>query len=201
MRIDAEDIKLFIRDVAVNCAVLIVIYLIVVTYIAAPFKVIGDSMKETLFDREYIMVSKLGYYGGGPGRGDIVVFHPPTDNHDDYYIKRVIGVPGDRVELKGGDVFVNGQELDEDYLRPGLATCLIGRRQSSCPNDEKKYIVPEGEYFVLGDNRDGSSDSRAWRSDNGEEAPFVKMNQIQGKTKFVFWPLPEVRWVMDPRGL
>jgi signal peptidase I len=185
----------FISDVIVNSAVIIVVFYTIQYFLFAPFQVVGNSMLNTLNDREYILVSKIGYYQEGPQHGDVIVFHPPN-NSKEYYIKRVVGVPGDRVRISSGKVFVNDAELFEPYLRPGVATCLVARR-SSCEGDNKSWEVPDGKYFVLGDNRDGSSDSRAWYDRNNIEDPFVDIEQVQGKTKIVVYPLPAVRMMKE----
>lgn len=181
----------FVIDVLVNSVIIIALFFFVQKMIAAPFQVIGNSMFDTLHDGEYIVVSKLEYLFGDPQRGDIVVFHPPQ-HKEEYYIKRVIGIPGDKVELKGGEVFVNGILIKESYLREGLKTCLVAHMRD-CDEDDRSYEVPEGKYFVMGDNRSGSSDSRAWYDSNNKPEPFVDLDQIQGKTRVVLYPLPEIR--------
>lgn len=188
-----DGILRFIVDVFVNSIVIIVLFFFVQGVIAAPFQVIGNSMVNTLHHGEYIVVSKLEYLVGGPQRGDIIVFHPPL-HEDEYYIKRIIGIPGDKVDLKGGKVFVNGVALEEDYLSEGVRTCLVAQ-QRECDGDERSFEVPEGKYFVLGDNRNGSSDSRAWYDADNKPDPFVDREQIQGKTRVVLYPLPDIRLV------
>ncbi|MDF2379171.1 MAG: signal peptidase I [Candidatus Gracilibacteria bacterium] len=188
---DTETLGEFLRDVAMNVVVIVTVFLIVHFFIAAPFQVVGNSMISTLQDDEYIVVSKLEYLIGNPGRGDIVVFHPPQ-NADDYYIKRVIGIPGDTVQLKSGDVFVNGLKIGESFLDEGMITCLVPHMKS-CPGDNRTYQVPDDQYFVLGDNRHGSSDSRGWFDDDNKPSPFVTRSSIQGKTRMVVFPLPSVR--------
>jgi signal peptidase I len=185
----------FVIDVLVNSVVIIALFFFVQKVIAAPFQVIGNSMYDTLHDGEYIVVSKLEYLFGEPQRGDIVVFHPPHHT-DEYYIKRVVGIPGDKVELKAGSVFVNGAEVHEGYLREDMKTCLVAHMRN-CENDERAYEVPEGKYFVLGDNRSGSSDSRAWYDADNKPDPFVDRDQIQGKTRVVLYPLPEIRLIPE----
>lgn len=183
----------FVTDVVVNSVVIIIIFYIVQQFLAAPFQVIGSSMIDTLHDREYIIVSKIEYLMHPPERGDIVVFKPPS-NGKDYYVKRIIGVPGDTISLSKGKVYVNGKEIDEPYLNDGISTCVVAR-MSSCPNDNKAYVVPDNQYFVLGDNREGSSDSRSWRDSENAELPFVERDAIAGKARFVILPLTSVRSV------
>lgn len=188
-----ETLWEFIVDVLINSVVIILIFIIAQKTLLAPFRVVGSSMVNTLHDGELIIVSKVEYYFGDPERGDIVVFHPPHDE-EEYYIKRVIGVPGDEVEIKGGEVYVNGEMVDEDYLKEGTKTCLTAHLRS-CETDDQVFKVPEGEFFVLGDNRHGSSDSRAWVNSDNQRAPFVPKDHIQGKTHVVLYPLPSIRWV------
>ena len=185
-----EGIVQFFVDVIINSAVIIALFFLVQAFIAAPFQVEGNSMYDTLVDNEYIVVSKLEYTFGSPQRGDVIVFHPPHDT-EVFYIKRIIGVPGDHVRLKGGEVYVNDVKIEEEYLREGVRTCVVGRL-NSCENDDKEYVVPDDEYFVMGDNRHGSSDSRGWMHD-GQPDSFVSRDQIQGKTRIVLYPLPSIR--------
>lgn len=185
----------FVIDVLVNSIIIIALFFFIQKIIAAPFQVVGNSMYDTLHDGEYIIVSKLEYIFGEPQRGDIVVFHPPTES-DDYYIKRIIGVPGDKVNLKGGYVYVNGTKVEEVYLKEDMRTCLVGHLKD-CENDDRSYEVPEGKYFVLGDNRTGSSDSRAWYDAENKPNPFVEWKQIQGKTRAVLYPLPDIRLIPE----
>jgi signal peptidase I len=181
----------FLIDVVVNSAVIIIVFYIVQQFVVAPFQVIGNSMVDTLHDREYIIVTKIEYILHTPERGDIVVFRPPN-NGNDYYVKRIVGLPGDTVAIVKGKVLVNGKEIAEQYLSKDVPTCLVAR-MSSCPNDNKAYVVPEGEYFVLGDNREGSSDSRSWRDSDNNESPFVPLENIAGKARFVLLPFTAIR--------
>jgi signal peptidase I len=125
-------------------------------------------MEPSLFSGEYVIVSKLSYRLGRPQRGDIIVFHFPRDPKEEY-IKRVIGLPGDQVVISDGFVYVNGQRLDEVYLR-------------AKPNYSGNWTVPEGQLFVLGDNRNNSSDSHNWGT--------VPMDYVVGKAVLVYWPPP-----------
>ena len=118
------------------------------------------------YDGEYVLIDKISYLLHSPERGDVVVFTPPNNDRD--YIKRVIGLPGDTVEIKGGRVYVNGIVLDEPYLRNVIH------------NDMPPRVVEEGRYFVLGDNRNNSSDSRAFGS--------ITPQSIVGRAWLVYWP-------------
>ncbi|HEC21156.1 MAG TPA: signal peptidase I [Candidatus Peregrinibacteria bacterium] len=192
---EKQSVWRFLLDVVVNSIVIIVIFYLVQYFLFAPFQVVGRSMVNTLHDGEYIIISKIGYYLHEPERGDIVVFKPPSSNKD-YYIKRIVGIPGDEVKLSKGKVFVNDKETQEEYIYQDVPTCLIAR-MSSCPNDSKIYQVPEGKYFVLGDNRAGSSDSRTWHDADNREIPFVEKGYIEGKAKLVLLPVFSVRLIPE----
>jgi signal peptidase I len=161
----------WVRDLAFS--VLIAVVLIVFIY--QPVKVEGTSMMPALTDQERIFINKFTYrFGlGNIERGDMVVFWYPLDPTKSY-IKRVIGIPGDRVEIDAGQVIVNGQPLTENYVPEEYRD-----RQSYAPR-----TVPSGHYFVLGDHRGSSNDSRAWGC--------VERKYIYGKAVFVYWPLEKM---------
>jgi signal peptidase I len=164
----------WIRDLAFS--VLIAIVLIVFIY--QPVKVEGTSMTPTLTDQERIFINKFTYrFGFGTvSRGDTVVFWYPQDSSKSY-IKRVIGLPGDRVRIERGQVWVNGGPLAEDYVPEE-------NRDYGTWKDGEEQVVPEGSYFVLGDHRNSSSDSRTWG--------YVPRDNIYGKAVFVYWPLAKI---------
>ena len=164
----------WVRDLAFS--VLIAVVLIVFIY--QPVKVEGTSMTPTLQNDERIFINKFTYRFGlaSIARGDTVVFWYPQDTTKSY-IKRVIGVPGDRVRVEGGQVYVNGQLLDEDYVPPI-------NRDSASWKDGEEQIVPVDKYFVLGDHRNSSSDSRTWG--------YVPRDNIYGQAVFVYWPLDKI---------
>ncbi len=153
----------------------VVLAIFVILFIYQPVKVEGTSMMPTLDDQERIFINKFVYrfHFGNIDRGDTVVFWFPGDPTKSY-IKRVIGMPGDRVEVDDGKVIVNGQALVENYVPPEF------RDQSSMPG----RVIPEDEYFVLGDHRSSSNDSRAWG--------MVPRRYIYGKAVFIYWPLDKM---------
>jgi signal peptidase I len=159
------------RDLMIS----VVLAIFVILFIYQPVKVEGTSMMPTLDDQERIFINKFVYrfHFGDIGRGDTVVFWFPGDPTKSY-IKRVIGMPGDRVEVDGGKVIVNGQALVESYVPPEF------RDESSM----QARMVPEDEYFVLGDHRSSSNDSRAWG--------MVPRRYIYGKAVFIYWPLDKM---------
>jgi signal peptidase I len=161
----------WVRDLAFS----VLIAVILIVFIYQPVKVEGTSMMPTLTDQERIFINKFTYHFGlgEIQHGDMVVFWFPLDPQKSY-IKRVIGVPGDRIRIEAGQVYVNDQPLAEDYVPEEYRD-----RVSWEP-----HRVPEGEYFVLGDHRSSSSDSRTWG--------FVKRDAIYGKAVFVYWPLDKM---------
>jgi signal peptidase I len=155
----------FVVDI-LETLVLSVILFIGINAISARIRVDGSSMEPTLRSGEFVIVNKLSYKLGCPARGDIVVFHFPRDPEQEY-IKRVIGLPGDQVNISQGRVYVNNQLVDEPYI-------------AAEPAYEGSWIVPEGHLFVLGDNRNNSSDSHNWGT--------VPQEYVVGKAFFIYWP-------------
>ena len=149
----------------------VLIAVLVILFLYRPVKVEGTSMMPSLFDQERLFINQFNYKFklGDIKRGDTVVFWYPEDTTKSY-IKRVIGLPGDTVEVDDGYVVINEKKLVENYVPPEY-------------RDDRSYakrVVPPDEYFVLGDHRVSSNDSRAWG--------FVPRNYIYGKAVFVFWP-------------
>ncbi len=138
-----------------------------INLVSARIRVESISMEPTLKPGEFLIVNKLAYRFGEMRRGDVVVFYYPRDPSQ-RYIKRLIGLPGDTVEVADGQVFINGQPLDEPYINAPPA--YMGTWQ-----------VPEGGIFVLGDNRNRSADSHVWG--------MVPLDYVIGKAIFVYWPL------------
>lgn len=160
----------FIQTLVVFGAIFILIYL----FIAQPHKVSGSSMAATFHDGDYIITQKVSYRLGDPQRGDIVVFKNPRDESQDF-IKRVIALPGDIIMVDGTQVYLNNQLLNEPYLSPGTPT--FGR---NFLNDGIEVKAGDNQYFVFGDNREHSSDSREW-------GPIPK-EKIIGKAFFRYFP-------------
>ncbi|MDD3640803.1 MAG: signal peptidase I [Atribacterota bacterium] len=149
-----------------------IIAFIIITFIGQVTVVKGASMEDTLFNSERLICNKIVYRITEPKHGEIVIFKPPIDqNHN--YIKRVIAVEGDKVKIVDGTVYLNGEQLEEDYIEH--------RSYETMP----EIIVPEDSYFVLGDNRSNSSDSRFWG--------FVPEKNIIGRASVVFWPITHAR--------
>ncbi len=152
----------------IETLVLAVILFLAINAMSARVRVDGFSMRPTLEDGEFVLVSKMSYYFGAVERGDIIVFHFPM-NPEEELIKRVIGLPGDYVSVHAGVVSVNGQVLNEPYI-------------SGAPAYSGDWQVADGQLFVLGDNRNNSNDSKDWG--------LLPFDQIVGKAVLIYWPPP-----------
>ncbi len=157
----------FLLDLAETLLLSVVLFL-GINAVTARVMVEGFSMRPTLDDGGYVLVNKMAFRSSLPEYGDIIVFHFPIDPNQDF-IKRVIGLPGDTVAVRDGKVIVNDYSLDEPYI--AAEPLYIGR-----------WTVPEGQIFVLGDNRNNSSDSHSWGA--------VPLENIVGKAVVVYWPPP-----------
>jgi len=160
-----------LRDIVIS----VVLAAFLIVFIYQPVKVEGTSMMPGLNDQERIFINKYEYkFGvGSIERSDLVVFHFPLDRSQSY-IKRIIGIPGDWVQIDDGRVYLNGVRIDEPYVPDEYRDHIsVSRRQ-----------VEPGQYFVLGDHRSSSNDSRMWG--------FVDRSDIYGKAVFVYWPLAKI---------
>jgi signal peptidase I len=191
-------------DVLLNIAIIVAIVAGVRTFLVSPFQVEGNSMVDTLADKEYIIINKLVYFTGSPQRGDVVVFRPPTD-HDKYYVKRIIGLPGDEVTIRDGFVFLRkaGEAEERKLDETGyLNEKNLGHTYRHPPNGGDQsavsYTVPKGEYFVLGDNRQGSLDSRSFQAQDEGATAFVTQDDIKGRVWFIALPLTKIHALALP---
>lgn len=193
----------------------VVIAVFVITFIVQAFQIPSQSMENTLLVGDYLLVNKLCYGGGGIGdylvpyqkirRGDIIVFLYPVDPKQ-HFVKRVIGVPGDRLRLVNKKVFINGRPLEEPYARyleppnnmfrdnfPRTDIPALGMEgkwwlEMRKLVDDGELIVPQGDYFVMGDNRDDSQDSRYWG--------FVPQENVVGRPLIIYWSVRD--WDENP---
>jgi len=161
-----------VREI-VETALLTAIIFILVNAATGRFKIDGSSMEPNLHNDEYVIVDKVTFLLGKPQRGDVVVFYLEGQPKD--YIKRVIGLPGETIEISSGTVFVDGRPLDEPYVTPSSVT--YPQRQ-----------LGEDEYFVMGDNRSNSSDSRNFGP--------IHLSSIVGRAWIVYWPPTD--WAIVP---
>ncbi len=158
-----------VREI-VETLVLTILIFIVIHFAVQSYHVDGTSMQPNLNSSEFVVVNKTAYFFQQPQRGDVIVFHYPHNPTNDY-IKRVIGLPGDKIRTDFTTVWVNGSELKEPYISaPGNPSA-------------QQWVVPANDYFVMGDNRPVSDDSRSWG--------FVPRSFIVGKAVIVYWPIPQ----------
>jgi signal peptidase I len=167
----------FILDV-LETILLAAILFLTINALSARVRVEGFSMVPTLQDGEFVLVNRLAYQFGERQRGDIIVFHHPSGQKQEDLIKRIIGLPGDRVKAEGGSIYVNDVQLKEEtYIE-------------AAPAYSGEWVVPEGQLFVLGDNRNNSSDSHQWG--------FVQFDDVVGKAVVIYWPLNELLLIEHP---
>ncbi len=143
-------------------------------FIIANSRVPSASMENTIMTHDRVIGSRLSYYFTDPERGDVIIFYFPDDiTEKTYYVKRIIGMPGETVDIRDGHVYINGSDtpLDEPYIREEMETPV-----------ELHYEVPEGCYFMMGDNRNYSADSRFWHN------TYVKREKIVAKVLFRYFP-------------
>lgn len=160
------DLRSWFRDLAIS----LVIAGVIIVFLYQPVKVEGTSMMPRLADQERIFINKFVYQFEAIHRGDVVVFRYPLDPAKSY-IKRVIALPGETVRMVNGEVFINGQKLQEPYV-----VAEYRDQQSHSP-----LVVPPDEFYVLGDRRNSSNDSRVWGT--------VARKYVYGKAVFVYWPV------------
>jgi signal peptidase I len=172
-QLDFEKRYRLVREV-IETVVLTVLMFLVIRLAVQNFNIDGHSMEPSLHDTELILVDKWSYHFHTPARGDVIVFAAPPNPSEDY-IKRIIGLPGDVITIQDTTVIVNGKPLKEFYVKP--------ENQGNPYGPFANRVVPPNAYFVLGDNRNGSSDSRDWGC--------VPSKNIVGRAALVYWPFGE----------
>ena len=203
----------------------VLIALVVRTFLFEPFSIPSGSMIPTLLVGDYLFVSKYSYgysrysfpgsldlfdgrlLGGEPERGDIAVFRKPTHDSDDY-IKRIVGLPGDTLQVRGGVLYINGDAVPREYigdyvdpqgvrapaklyretLPSGVSYTVLDYGVNQYLDDTLIYVVPEGHYFAMGDNRDNSTDSRVL-----SEVGYIPAANLVGRAEFLFFSIEEPR--------
>ncbi len=167
-------LKFFIETL--QTVILAIVLYFLIDSVVARVRVENISMEPTLYPGEFLLVNKITYRLGDIRRGDIIVFHFPNNPKEDY-IKRVIGLSGDLITVQDGTVNVNGTPLDEPYI-------------SAKPEYMGEWVVPEDSLFVLGDNRNQSSDSHSWG--------FVPFGNVVGKAEMIYWPFTKLKRLSQP---
>ncbi|BBF43039.1 signal peptidase I [Lachnospiraceae bacterium KM106-2] len=164
-------------EISLYIAILLICIFIVPKYVIQRTVVDGDSMQTTLMNNDNLMVEKVSYRFSNPSRFDVIVFYPYGKDYNEYYVKRIIGLPGETVKIQGQDIYINGKKIKESYGSTDMDTAGIAADGIKLKDDE---------YFVLGDNRLVSKDSRY-----AEVGP-VKKENIAGKVLFRIWPLDKI---------
>lgn len=160
-------IKTAIKEIFQTAAVSLIIFFFIYIFIVQPHRVKGESMFPSFKDGELLLVEKVTYRVYAPSRGDVIVFRAPGSKDVDF-IKRIVGLAGETIKVENGSVYINGIKLEEPYLSEVTLSNL-------------EVNLGQDEYFVMGDNRDGSTDSRAFGP--------IKKKTIEGKAWFVYWPI------------
>jgi len=169
-----------IQVVVFSVAIFLFIYLLILQ----PHKIKGNSMQPNFPDGEFLLTDKVTYRFREPERGDVIVFKPPGSQGEEF-IKRIIGLPGEKVSLSNGSIFINGLKLNEvDYLDPSVLTLGI-----SFLTEGNQITVSDESYFVAGDNRPHSSDSRAFGP--------IEKSSITGRAWVVYWPVSEIGFIQE----
>ena len=172
----------FTETIVIGLSLFLVVYL----FFLQPHQVNGQSMVPTFQSGEYVLTDKVSYRFGEPERGDIIVFHAPEAANCPIgtgcdFIKRIIALPGETVEVKGNAIYVNGRKLDEEYLPTGLQT------EAGAYTRGRAITLGQEEYMAVGDNRPYSSDSRTWGP--------IQRRDIVGRAFFRYWPADKVGFI------
>ncbi len=160
----------------IETILLSVFLFLVINAATSRIQVESISMQPTLYERDRVLVNRLAYKFGQPHRKEIIVFMPPLDGVEEPYIKRLIGLPGDKIRILNRQVIVNGEPIEETYLM-------------APPDYVGSWEVPPGYLFVLGDNRNQSSNSHYWG--------MVPIQNVLGKAEFIYWPATRIK-LLDP---
>ncbi len=179
--------KSFWLDALETIAIALVIFFVIYNFIAQPHLVKGESMMPNYHDGEYILTSKIYNWLGEPQRGDVVVLKSPDDKSVQF-IKRIIGLPGEKIKIDNNQVIIfnkehpDGYTLHEEYI----ANQVVTEGRTFIPEGET-ISIPKNEYIVMGDNRNASYDSRSWG--------FLDKKDLVGRAFFVYWPIPDFGFV------
>lgn len=171
-----KSVGLFLLDFVETIVIALAIFIVVYIFLFQPHQVKGNSMLPSFENGEYLLTNKINYRINEPKRGEVIVFKAPRDENYDY-IKRIIALPGETVSIKNSQLYINKELFDESVYLPKSFKSRAGRFL----NENRQYTLKNNEFFVLGDNRDHSSDSRDW-------GPIQKENII-GKAWLIYWPL------------
>ncbi len=183
----------FFLDISEVIVFAVGIFFFVYLLIMRPHKIEGQSMMPNYQDSEYLLTEKVAYYLHKPQRGDVVVLRPPASQGKDEFIKRIIGLPGETIKISDGHVYINEKLLEEPYIASDVVT--FG---SFFLNDNVSYPVPPERYFVMGDNREHSSDSRVWGPVPLNLSPNTDKEGINGRAWLIYWPFNQIGTTKSP---
>jgi len=174
-----RTLKSYIGEGLIYIALIILCVYVVPNYVIQRTVVDGESMEDTLHDGESLLIDKISYRFKDPNRYDIIVFYPKGREVNEYYVKRIYGLPGETIQIKNNDIYSNGEKIDDPYAKdatdPGIAA--------------EPYTLEDDEYFVLGDHRSMSLDSRSTPDDMQQGPGPVKFKNIAGRVILRIWPL------------
>ncbi len=195
---DGENEKVsgwsYFTDLVFNVIIIFGLAWFIRMMIVSPFYVDGQSMVPTLEHNDFLIVDKLSYHFRDPQRGEVVIVRPP-DHPDIFYVKRVIGLPGETIEFVDGKIRIKNDEHSAGFLLPEdyLNTENLGHTYLPSHQNQRFYI-PEKRYFLIGDNRNHSSDSRAWQQLHPENGGTVPRKMIVGRAAARFWIPEKIFW-------
>jgi signal peptidase I len=176
-----------VLEIIETLALTLVIFFVIQNLVAQPFRVQQHSMDRTFAQGDYVLVDRLSHLWSPYARGQVIVFEPPASTDlKEPLIKRIIGVGGDIVEVRDGKVFVNGTALDEPYLFENAA----GVAEPTVASDASRWVVPEGDLFVMGDHRQVSDDSRIFGP--------IAVSSVIGRGLVRYWPISELGIIATP---
>lgn len=184
----------FFLDISEVIVFAVGIFFFVYLLIMRPHKIDGESMMPNYLNAEYLLTEKVTYYLHKPQRGDVVVLKPPqAASEGNEFIKRIIGLPGETIKLSSGHVYINGKLLDESYIASDVMTY-----GGTFLSDNVEYTIPNNQYFLMGDNREHSSDSRYWGPVPLNLSPNTDIIGINGRAWIIYWPLSRAGVTKDP---
>lgn len=170
-----RTVREFITLTFISAGIIVLVF----WFVGQPLEISGGSMLPNIEDGEQIIVEKISIKNTPPKRGEVVIVrHPQNDNV--FIIKRVVGLPGEKIKFTDGNVYINDEKLEEPYLANTIKT--VGR---TFLQDDTEYMIPQSNYFVLGDNREDSADSRTWGT--------IELGKVVGRPVLVYYPWKNFR--------